>query len=136
MSVLKFPKFPDWKDLEDIDYEGSFWDSQELDNLNTTLIKTVLDLKSINKEITKYDRKRVQLETEYKQKFRASVLSSNAKTETQKKQMAEIQCQDLEVKLAYIEEVLRELNRLSSSLRTDLDVLKTIGFNLRQELKL
>ena len=36
----------------------------------------------------------------------------------------------------YYEELVRELNRKSMEIRTAINVLNTIGFNIRQELKL
>ena len=64
------------------------------------------------------------------------MVDSTVKTESQKKRIAEIECEDLEFRLAYIDEVINELTKISQSLRVDLDILKTIGFNIRQELKL
>ena len=137
MSVeLRLPEFPNWDNLEEIDYSGSFWDDQDINSLNATLIKTALNLKAVNKEITKYERRKTQTEIIFKRKFREVVINSSAKTEAQKKLMAEIECQEEEWKLAYLDEILRELNRISMSLRVDLDTLKTLGHNLRQEMRL
>ena len=64
------------------------------------------------------------------------MVDSTIKTESQKKRLAEIECEDIEFQLAYINEIINELTKISQSLRIDLDVLKTIGFNIRQEMKI
>jgi len=53
-----------------------------------------------------------------------------------KKQLAEIACEDYDIKLAFINEVIKELTRISAGLRIDLDILKTLSFNIRQEMKI
>lgn len=133
---LKLPDFPDWSGLDAVDYSGSFWDNQDMINLNATLIHTALNLKKVNQEITKYERQKVKIEIAYKRKYRSILLSSSAKTEGQKKLMAELECQEEEWRLAYLDEVIKELNRISLTLRQDLDTLKTLGHNLRQEMRL
>jgi hypothetical protein len=135
-DIIKLPEYPDFEDLHTIHSEGSFWDHNEIDNLNSTLIRTVLNLKEITRQINDYERQRTQLDVEYKHKFRRLMVDSTVKTESQKKRIAEIECEDLEFRLAYIDEVINELTKISQSLRIDLDILKTIGFNIRQELKL
>lgn len=136
MDTLKLPEFPNWAEMESIDYGGSFWNDNDISNLNSTLIKTAINLKTLNSELTKYERKKVKKEIEYKHKYRTSLLESNGKTESQKKLLAEIACSELEWQIEYLNEVIKELNRLSVTLRTELDILKTIGHNLRQEMKL
>ena len=45
-------------------------------------------------------------------------------------------CEEYEVKILYYTEIIKQLNRISQNYRTDLDVLKTLCFNIRQEMKL
>ena len=55
---------------------------------------------------------------------------------TEKKILAELACEKLEARLAYLSEIIRELTQKANQLRLELDTLKTIGFNIRQEMKL
>ncbi len=135
-QVIKMPEFPDLSGLENIESRGSFWDSQDLINMNSTLIVTVLSLKEINRQITDYSRQKTIAELEYKRKFRSLMISLDAKTETLKKHMAEKACEEEEYKIAVLEEILKELNRIAADKRTQLDTLKIITYNLRQEMKI
>lgn len=130
------PEFPSWEGLESIDSAGSFWDTQELSHLNNTLIRTVINLKEVSRQLTKYEREKTEVELNRNRIYRTTVLSSTAKTESMKKQLAEIACEDYDIKLAFINEVIKELTRISAGLRIDLDILKTLSFNIRQEMKI
>lgn len=130
------PEFPSWEGLESIDSAGSFWDTQELSHLNNTLIRTVVNLKEVSRQLTKYEREKTEVELNRNHIYRTTVLSSTAKTESMKKQLAEIACEDYDIKLAFINEVIKELTRISTGLRIDLDILKTLSFNIRQEMKI
>ena len=130
------PEFPSWEGLESIDSAGSFWDTQELSHLNNTLIRTVVNLKEVSRHLTKYEREKTEVELNRNRIYRTTVLSSTAKTESMKKQLAEIACEDYDIKLAFINEVIKELTRISAGLRIDLDILKTLSFNIRQEMKI
>lgn len=140
MTDIRLPgidkDFPDWTSLQEVRYEDSFWDNEDISNYNSTLIKTGLNLKEINKQLNIFEKLRLQKEIEYKRKFRNELLNATARTESQKRILAEIECEDIESELAYYDSIVKELNRLSLALRTDLDILKTIGFNLRQEMKI
>ena len=86
--------------------------------------------------MTKYEREKTEIELNRNRIYRTTVLSSTAKTESMKKQLAEIACEDYDIKLAFINEVIKELTRISAGLRIDLDILKTLSFNIRQEMKI
>ena len=135
-TTIKMPEFPSWEGLESIDSAGSFWDTQELLHLNNTLIRTVVNLKEVSRQLTKYEREKTEVELNRNRIYRTTVLSSTAKTESMKKQLAEIACEDYDIKLAFINEVIKELTRISAGLRIDLDILKTLSFNIRQEMKI
>ena len=135
-DIIQLPHYPDFEELHTISSSGSFWDNRDVDNLNATLIRTVLNLKEVTRQINEYERKRTQLDLEYKHKYRLLMVDSTAKTESQKKRVAEIECEEIEFQLAYVNEIINELTKISQSLRIDLDVLKTIGFNIRQEMKI
>lgn len=135
-TTIKMPEFPSWEGLESIDSAGSFWDTQELSHLNNTLIRTVVNLKEVSRQLTKYEREKTEVELNRNRIYRTTILSSTAKTESMKKQLAEIACEDYDIKLAFINEVIKELTRISAGLRIDLDILKTLSFNIRQEMKI
>ena len=59
--------------------------------------------------MTKYEREKTEVELNRNRIYRTTVLSSTAKTESMKKQLAEIACEDYDIKLAFINEVIKEL---------------------------
>lgn len=133
---FKFPKFPEWNDLKELDNTGLFWDDQDISNLNTALIKTIIALRSISNELTKYEKKKREVDLALKRKFRSEFLQSTADNSTIRKMLAEVACEELEWKSAYLDEIIKELVKDSNRLRTELDILKTLGHNLRQEMRL
>ena len=132
-------KLPDFKEIEVVSYSNyfdNFWDSLKVEQYNETLISTVLQMNEINNQINEYTQKKVKTELEYKHKLRYHILTVEAANATEKKILAELACEKLEARLAYLSEIIRELTQKANQLRLELDTLKTIGFNIRQEMKL
>lgn len=130
------PNFPNIKILEkkpdkiEIDYE-------EIRKLNDILNNNLYELREVNFELTKIEREKTKIDLKYKRKYRTEYLkNTDSKNENQRKILTEIECEELESKSMYYEELVRELNRKSMEIRTAINVLNTIGFNIRQELKL
>lgn len=130
------PNFPNIQILEkkpdkiEIDYE-------EIRKLNDILNNNLYELREVNFELTKIEREKTKIDLKYKRKYRAEYLkNTDSKNENQRKILTEIECEELESKSMYYEELVRELNRKSMEIRTAINVLNTIGFNIRQELKL
>ena len=124
-------KLPDFKEIEVVSYSNyfdNFWDSLKVEQYNETLISTVLQMNEINNQINEYTQKKVKL--------RYHILTVEAANATEKKILAELACEKLEARLAYLSEIIRELTQKANQLRLELDTLKTIGFNIRQEMKL
>lgn len=104
--------------------------------MNDALILTTIRLRKINESITKYERKKIQKELEYKHKYRTTFLEIEGKSESQKKMLAELACSKEEVAIMYLDEVVKELTREAYTIKTELDTLKTLGHNMRQEMKI
>lgn len=131
----KLPNFPNI--LTDEDIAQTFWGSQNPGLLAEALMQTVVKLKELNKSIIEYERKRVKAELRYKHKFREAYLSQEQnRTEYWKKTNAELACEADEIKMLYYQEVCSELSRKVKEIRDEIDVLKTLSFNYRQEMKL
>lgn len=116
-------------------FQDSFQDIEQLEEVNTESTKLLLKLRKINHMLVQEEREKLKLDSEYKNKFRKAYLAQeNSKNETQRKLLAEIQCEELEIKIIKKEQIIKELNRLVQLIKIELDTLKTIGFNIRQEL--
>lgn len=131
-KILKLPKFPKKEEYT----TESFLDNTQIENLDKALISALLKLREISKKLDDYSRKKVERETIYKHKYRKFLLSAEGKTESQKKLLAEIACEEEEIAVAYLDEVIKELTRYSYNLKTEIDVIKTLGNNARTELRL
>ena len=118
------------------DYEDTFLDSNDFDTLNNKLISIGLSLKNINMKLSTHEKTKALLDVEYKRKYREAFTNAEPKTESHRKIYAEIACEDLELKIIYIDQIIKELTRLSYSLRTELEILQTIGHNIRREMTL
>lgn len=135
-DLIKLPSFPDSNKLLENELEGLFWDSQEINDLNKTLVLTVKKLRLINSKINKYEREKTKAQLEFKHKKRRAIIEAEGSSQKEKSIVAEIECEEEEMKIAYLEEVISELTRESQSIRLELDTLKTLGMNLRQEMRL
>lgn len=122
-------KVTDLEFLNNIDY-------RDLDNLNQALIKTAISTSEINKKLSKYERAEAKYEIEYKRKYRYELTNSNLATESKNKLNAEIKCEDLEMKILYCKQIIGELKRISNSLRMHLEIIETLGNNVRKEMGL
>ena len=132
---IKLPQFPDFTNIEEFNTDA-FLDSTQIEDLNKSLIEIVLKLREVSKKLNSYSRKKVEKETIYKHKFRNALLSVEAKTETQRKLLAELECEQEEIEIIYLDEVIKELTRYSFSLKNELETLKILGNNIRLEMKL
>ena len=130
------PPIPDWNKDNKFNYEDTFLDSNDFDTLNNKLISIGLSLKNINMKLSTHEKRKALLDVEYKRKYREAFTNAEPKTESHRKIYAEIACEDLELKIIYIDQIIKELTRLSYSLRTELEILQTIGHNIRREMTL
>jgi len=133
---MDLPQIPDWNKDNTFNYEDTFLDKADFDTLNEKLINIGLNLKNINKKLSKYEKTKAQLDVEYKRAYRKAFFDAGPTTESHRKIYAEIACEDLELKLLYVEQIIKELSRISYSLRTELDIIQTIGHNIRREMTL
>lgn len=131
-SILKLPQLPEQEDYN----TESFLDNQEVATLNKNLIDTTLKLREVNKRLDYYSRKKLEAEVLYKHKYRETLLETEAKTESQKKLLAELECENEEIKVLYLEEMIKELTRLSYSLKSEIETMKILGNNIRVEMRL
>lgn len=138
MKDYILPSFPEISELSKEDLQHSFWGTEDFALVNEALIRAVLQYKELNQKIAEYERKKIKADLEYKHKYRLSYLSKSEGpgTESWKKSFAEMECEKEEIKLQYFEEICRELVRKSNEIKLEIDVLKTISFNIRQELSI
>lgn len=128
------PSVPNWNTDNKYNYEDTFLDYGEFDNLNKSLVDIGLSLKNINKKLAMYEKQKAELDVQYKRNYRKAFLETVVKTESHRKIYAEVACEDLEIKIMYLDQIIKELTRISFSLRTELEIVQTIGHNIRREM--
>lgn len=127
---------PEWDNEGKYNYDDTYLDYGALENLNAQLVQLGHTLKYVNRKLAEYEKKKAKCDVAYKQKYRESFLAAEASLESHRKIHAEIACEELEMKSIYLEQIIKELQRISYSVRTELDILQTIGHNIRRELNL
>lgn len=136
MGDFKIPEVPNWDKENRISYHDTYLDFTDIENLNKALLEIGLNLKYTNNNLRKYEKQLVKLKAEYNRKYRKTMMSLDITPEAKKKIAAEIECEDLEIKISYLEQIIKEITRLTYSYRTELEILQTIGHNLRREMTL
>lgn len=119
------------------DLSKSFWGTQDFGMINDGIIQAIIRLKNVNKQIIKVEEELLKIRFQYDKKYRETYLSLDEnKTQIVKKMYAEMACEDLGYKKACLEETSKQLVRISYEIKSELDALNMLSFNIRQELKL
>lgn len=130
-SIVNFPE-PTEEDIA-----KGFWGTEDFNLINKEMVSLVLRLRDINKRLTEYERKKTTADSKYKHEYRKSYLTqSAAKNETHRRILIEIENEKLEFEISFYDEMIRELTREAHAIRFEMDTLKTIAYNIRQELRI
>lgn len=130
------PDVKKWRSSRFYDYENTIFDYEQIEELNKTIQKARLALFKITDEINKYERAEIVAKTKYEREWRRAYLNSNERTESMKKARADLLCEELENEAIVYGQLHSELNRLSASVRLELQTLQGLGNNLRQQIKM
>lgn len=137
---IVMPKFKDPFPL-DRDYvaspimssDGQIADITDYNKLNSQIDSVRIALYKTTEYIRQAEMKCSQAQLEYQRRFNRSYLSSDAKTEQQRKTVATIQNEHYENMVATRQWVLDDLKNRSRMLAQQLEALKTIAYNFRKE---
>lgn len=133
---ISLPKFYKWKVGAIYDYDGMIVDYENLDDLARATNKARRALFVITDKLNEYERKEKLSKLAYDREYRREYLTSSEKTESAKRARAELKCEELENEWQTYVQLNSELTRLSHSMRQELQILQSIGNNLRQQLKI
>lgn len=126
-----------WNADNKYNYEDTFLDKEDIESINKALIEAGFAIKNFNKKMSIIEKERGRVKARYNNKRRELLANDTTSvSETQKKLIADIECEDLEYELAKLNIAMEELKRLSFSVRTEIDILQTLGHNLRREMTL
>lgn len=130
------PHFKKWSVSDLYAFEEQIVDYETLEELGTSINAARISLFKITDQINKYERLEKEAKTKYDRTWRREYVTSVEKTDALKRAHADISCEDIENNYIEYEQVKKELERLSYSLRLELQTLQTLGHNLRQQMKM
>lgn len=131
-----FRNVPDWNKNKDYNLDNITSGIDDLNEINEKLISIVNNMRVINNKLMKYERIKVKKAAEYNHKFKNSIIEMDSGTDSRKKLLAEIKWEDEALELTYLDQMIKELTRESFFLRTQLDIVNTMGHNIRREMTL
>lgn len=135
-SKIILPDLLSWNSRSLYDYVEHIVDYEDLEKLGNAINNARLSLFKVTEKINEYDRKALLAKTAYEREYRRRYLTSNAKTDTQRKIRAELMCENLENDVLTYTQTKIELSRQANLLRTELETLQTISNNIRQQIKM
>lgn len=136
VASVSMPDLIKWKASRFYDYENQIADYESLDRLSDSVNAARIALFKITETINKYERLETEAKTRYDREWRRVYVLSNEKTDTARKNRADLMCEQYEDDMITNGQVKSELLRLSNSIRLELQTLQSIGNNLRQQLKM
>lgn len=115
----------------------SFADAQDLAIINKEMATLILKMRALSNELSVAEKKKSNADYAYKKEYnRAYInLGDSAKNETYKKIMAEIECEDLELNVIKFDLLAKEKQRQIYQIRSEIEALRTIASNIKQELQ-
>lgn len=135
-ASITLPDFQNWGTKDVYDYSSQVSDYEDLHQLGEAINAARIALFKITDKINKYDRKAVKAKLAYERSYRREYLSSSERTEAMKRMRAELACEKMENDYIAAEQLKSELQRVSNSIRLELQTMQTIANNLRQQMKM
>lgn len=135
-TEIELPKFTEWSPRTLYDYQTHIVDYETLEDLGKAINSARVALFKVTEKINQYEREEREAKMRYDREYRRAYLASTERTEAMKKLRAELSCEEFENKYVYAEQLKNELNRVSNTLRLELQTLQAIGNNLRQQMKM
>lgn len=111
-------------------------DHEDLLRLNHQLDADRLALFKVSSAIRRAEREELQAQARYEREYNRAYLMSEAKPDSARKAMAEIQTEKWKNKWLVARQLTRELVRASQNIGDDLDTLKVLSYNMRKEMDL
>lgn len=132
-------KLPNNRNLGDQTVESfreSFANFDDVEEISKKIVELIVYMRKLNKLLSEKERKYADLTVRYRRKYREVYLGLESKglNSTDRKYMAEIECEEYEMNEIYLKQMIEELKRLSYSTKTELNLLQTLGSNNRAQL--
>lgn len=118
------------------DYESMIVDYADFDQLTEAINAARIALVEITDKLNSVERKEAAAKTKFERVWRRAYLASTKKTDTAKKSEASMMAEDAEDEVLKYSQAKSEYNRLSSTMRMELQTLQVISNNFRQQMKM
>lgn len=125
------------KALEDPNFSfiESFADAADVQKLGKELAKLMFQSRKQRDQLTIREREKVVLQTKYDKKKRESYMKhSNAPNEKTKMILVEIDTEKEKYEIEIIEQKIKEINRQLAAIKIEVDIIKSLTYNLRTEM--
>lgn len=124
-------------ETQDFSFLDSFADIQDLQLINKEIALLILHMRRISEQLDVTEKLKVKADIAYKRKYTQEYLKlENSKNETQRKLMAEMQAESEQIEVLKYEQLAKEKQRQIYTMRNEIDALRTIASNLKQELQI
>lgn len=133
---ISIPTFKRWNIEQFYDYKKHIFDYEKIAELTTATDNARIALFEINEKINSAERKEKMCKVKYERAHRREYLKASNSTEAKRKAYADLQTEHLEDDVIVYEQVRMELVRASNTVRLELQMLQSVGNNLRQLLKM
>lgn len=130
------PNVPNWNEDKKFNYSDTYLDTYQFDELNDSLIRVGRNLKILNDKLARAEKAKVKADMAYARKYRSELDSIEGETESKRRNKAQRACQHIELRVNYLDVMIKDMTRKSFELRTQLEILQTIGHNIRREMEL
>ena len=133
---FSMPSFKKWDVSKFYDYKNEILHYEDFQKLEESVKAARLANFKITKALISYSTKEEEAKVKYKRAWSRAYLNSNEKTDSAKKARADLACERLENDVLVNSRVRADLAKLSDTLKMELQMLQSIGNNLRQQLKM
>lgn len=133
---ISLPELKQWNAKKVYDYSENILSVEDLEQINERLNKTRIALFKVMDLINNYDRRANKAKTEYDRQWRRSYISAEERTEKQRVERANLECELFENEVILNQQIVQELRRFSDTLKAEVGVLQTVSSNLREQARI
>jgi len=116
-------------------FEDIVKDYSDFEELGNAINECRMSMFRITEYLNKAERAAKLASIEYDRKYRREFISSNGKTESERRMRAALICEDLENKKFAADQYREELTRMSFVIKSELSALQMIANNFRSEIR-
>lgn len=135
LADIILPSFKNTSLENSYDYLSNIYDYEDMEELAKAINTVRIALMKVTDLINQGERRALRAKTAYERHWNRCYNRSEQRTEAAKKADADILSEQLEDQYLMYHQLIRELNRQSNALRSELNILSTVSNNIRLQLR-